>query len=114
MKRNKHMKTITSITYPVFALFAFACFALSPQARAQCGAVGCVDVRNTALGVGALLSCATTGCSDDTAVGYMALNHSLHGHYNTAIGSNALFFNTAGGSYNTATGSLALYNNTTG
>ena len=27
MKGNKHMKTITSITYPVFALFAFACFA---------------------------------------------------------------------------------------
>src|SRR5262249_40459650 len=27
MKGNKHMKTITSITYRVFALFAFACFA---------------------------------------------------------------------------------------
>src|SRR5262245_60643889 len=27
MKGNKHMKTITSITYPVFALFAFACLA---------------------------------------------------------------------------------------
>jgi hypothetical protein len=28
------MKTITKITYPAFALFAFACFALSPQALA--------------------------------------------------------------------------------
>src|SRR5262245_26410024 len=27
MKGNKHMKTITRITYQVFALFAFACFA---------------------------------------------------------------------------------------
>src|SRR5262245_9533033 len=27
MKENKHMKIITSITYPVFTLFAFACFA---------------------------------------------------------------------------------------
>ena len=32
MKRNKHLKTITNIIYPAFALFAFACFALSPSA----------------------------------------------------------------------------------
>jgi hypothetical protein len=30
-ERKKHMKTITNITYPVFA---FACFALSPTLRA--------------------------------------------------------------------------------
>jgi hypothetical protein len=28
------MKIITNISYPAFALFAFACFALEPQARA--------------------------------------------------------------------------------
>ena len=36
MKGNETMKTIVNITYPAFALFAFACFALSPQARAVC------------------------------------------------------------------------------
>jgi len=30
MKGTKPMKTITNISYPAFALFAFACFALSP------------------------------------------------------------------------------------
>jgi hypothetical protein len=32
---NKQMKTITSIIYLAFALFAFACFAFLPVARAQ-------------------------------------------------------------------------------
>ena len=32
MKGNKTMKTTTSFTYPAFALFVLACFALSPQA----------------------------------------------------------------------------------
>ena len=30
------MKTTTNISYAAFALFALACFALSPQARAVC------------------------------------------------------------------------------
>jgi hypothetical protein len=34
MKGNKTMKTTTSFTYPAFALFVLACFALSPQAFA--------------------------------------------------------------------------------
>ena len=34
MKGNKQMKTITNIIYSAFALFAFACFALSPTAQA--------------------------------------------------------------------------------
>jgi hypothetical protein len=35
-KGNETMKTIVKITtYPAFALFAFACFALSPTAKAQ-------------------------------------------------------------------------------
>jgi hypothetical protein len=33
------MKTTTSFTYPAFALFVLACFALSPQAFAQVGPV---------------------------------------------------------------------------
>ena len=36
MKGNKHMKTITNITYLPFALCAIACFALSPTVRAVC------------------------------------------------------------------------------
>jgi hypothetical protein len=32
LKGNKTMKTTTSFTYPAFALFVLACFALSPQA----------------------------------------------------------------------------------
>ena len=34
MKGNKSVGTITSIIYPAFALFALACFALSPRAQA--------------------------------------------------------------------------------
>jgi len=34
MKGNKSMETMTSIIYPAFALFAFACFALSPGPQA--------------------------------------------------------------------------------
>jgi hypothetical protein len=34
-KGNETMKTMKIITYPAFALFAFACFALSPTAKAQ-------------------------------------------------------------------------------
>ena len=40
MKRNKHLKTITDIIYPAFALFAFACFALSPSAGISATAEG--------------------------------------------------------------------------
>ena len=35
MKGNKHMKTTTKFIYPAFAVFAFACFALSLTAQAQ-------------------------------------------------------------------------------
>ena len=34
MKGKIQMKTITNSTYPAFALFAFGCFALLPQAQA--------------------------------------------------------------------------------
>ena len=77
------MKTITNITYSTAWLFAFACFALSPQARATCQE-GCLTNDNTALGDDALLS--STG-SDNTAIGFNALYSNTDGINNTAIGS---------------------------
>ena len=100
------MKPITNITYPAFALFAFACFALSPQARATCQD-GCLTNDNTVLGDSALFD--NIG-SDNTAVGYIALEDNTAGINNTAVGSQALSLNTTG-SFNTATGSGALYHN---
>jgi Chaperone of endosialidase len=92
MKGNKDMNTITNIIYTALALFAFACFALSPTARAVTPAPdGGYPGENTAEGEDALFSL-TTGLG------------------NTAVGFNALFSNTAGG-FNTAVGWLALQNN---
>ncbi len=121
------MKTITNITYPAFALFAFACFALAPQARAVCQDA-CLPNDNTVQGDDALISL-TTG-TDNTAIGRGALNTNTTGDFNTAIGFNALLANTIGtsntasgvnalgsnttGSYNTATGLSALISNTEG
>src|SRR5256886_3249699 len=111
MKGNKHMKTITNITYPAFALFAFACFALSPQARATCQH-GCdTSNANTFLGDEALFS-NTTGF-DNTATGLNALFSNTEGVSNTADGVGALNANTTGGA-DVANGDQALFNNTTG
>src|SRR5437899_2581678 len=87
---------------------AFACFALSPTARAEDGAVG--DGSSTAEGTGALTS--LTSGVDNTAIGFDALNSNTTGNHNTANGAGALFSNTSGD--NTATGFVALSNNTTG
>src|SRR5689334_13022038 len=83
MKGNRPMKTILKISHPPFALFALACFVLAAQARATCQE-GC-DISN-----------ASTFLGDDAL-----LNN--FGIANTAIGFNALYFNTAGVA-NTATG----------
>jgi hypothetical protein len=104
------MKTTTNVIYPAFALFAFACFLLSPQAEAVCQE-GCLTNQNTVLGDDALIS-NTTGF-DNTAVGFNALSSNTTGANNTAIGWQALFANSTG-SNNTATGLLALGSNTTG
>src|SRR6516225_307625 len=101
------MKTTTSITYPVFALFALASFGLSPQAQAVCQE-GCSG-NNTFLGEDALLN--NAGFTN-TAVGFDALLSNTTGNGNTAIGSSALVSNTSGNA-NTATGSNALFENTT-
>jgi len=103
------MKTTTNIVCPAFALFALACFALSPTARATCQE-GCLANYNTALGDNALLN--NTG-GQNTVTGADALWSNTNGSSNTAIGSLALTRNTSGGA-NTATGSNALVNNTTG
>jgi hypothetical protein len=143
MKANKSMKTIINISYPAFALFAFACFVLSPQARAVCQE-GCFTNQNTALGEDALLHniednntavgfnalrTNTTG-TVDTAIGASALLNNTSGFNNTAVGFSVLEFNTTGGgntaigvqalglntfgNSNTANGGYALYSNTTG
>jgi hypothetical protein len=121
------MKPLTNIIYPAFALVAFACFALSPQARATCRE-GCdLNRANTFFGDDPLVS-NTTGVAN-TAIGSAALQNNTTGSFNTAVGSGALFDNQTGlyntaigfqalvdntGSDNTATGSQALWRNTTG
>jgi Chaperone of endosialidase len=110
MKGNKSMKTITNITYPAFALFAFAWFTLAPQARAVCQQ-GCLTNSNTVLGDDALVN-NTTGTAN-TATGVAALHFNRTGDNNTATGNDALQFNTIG-TDNTATGSGALNSNTRG
>src|SRR5437764_242689 len=82
------MKTITNIIYPLFALFAFACLALPPLARATCQ-VGCLTFNNTALGGDALLDNYTGG--SNTAIGFDALYSNINGYNNTAHGANALY-----------------------
>ena len=103
---------------------ALACFALSPQARADChqgcspnntflGFDALINTNggfNTAIGAAALSN--TTG-SSNTAIGAAALAINTTGEYNTASGDSALYSNTTGG-YNTATGSRALLYNYTG
>jgi len=110
-KGNETVKTIVNIiTYPAFALFAFACIALSPQARAVCQQ-GCDALNNTFLGEQALVN-NTTGFQN-TATGWVALSLNTTGTGNTATGATALEANTTG-QVNTATGSGALQGNTTG
>jgi trimeric autotransporter adhesin len=112
MKGNKPMKTTTNITYPTFALFAFACFALLQNAQAVVPPPdGGYANQNTAEGEDALFSL-TTG-TDNTAIGFNALLSNTSGVFNTATGRKALVSNTTGNS-NTATGRNALVSNTTG
>jgi hypothetical protein len=90
---------------------SLACFALSPVARAQDGAVGPFPNGNTAEGFMALSSL-TTGVNN-TAMGVNALFSDTDGFGNTAVGAFALESNTDGFG-NAATGTVALFSNTTG
>ena len=112
MKGNKHLKTITNIIHPLFALFTFTCFALLQNAQAVVPPPdGGYANRNTAEGEDALLSL-TIG-ADNTATGFQALASNTTGIDNTATGSGALFSNIDGVD-NTAIGFQALYSNTGG
>jgi len=133
------MKTKTSLTTDSINLsplrcalllisLVFACFGLSPAARAICQE-GCdlahnntflgddaltsntTGILNTATGADALLL-NTTG-NFNTATGAFALLNNTTGSDNTASGFQALKFNTTG-TNNTATGLQALFSNTTG
>src|SRR6266436_1551395 len=92
-------------------VFAVACLALAPCARATCEQ-GCDTTHNnTFLGNDALLA-NTTG-TFNTATGGYALAGNTIGYDNTASGFDALYNNTTG-SDNTANGNAALLSNTTG
>jgi uncharacterized coiled-coil protein SlyX len=111
MKGHKHMKTITNIIYPAFAVFALACFALSPRAQAVSPPPdGGYPNFTTAEGQNALFSL-TTGVAN-TAVGWFSLKANSEGSLNTAVGAGTLLLNTA--DENTAIGVAALLSNTTG
>jgi uncharacterized coiled-coil protein SlyX len=110
-ERNKHMKTITNIAYPVIEVFAFACFAFLPRAQAVSRAPdGGYAGGNTAEGQNALLS--LTSGTYNTALGVFSLESNTTGKFNTGVGAGALLANT--GDQNTATGTGALLSNTTG
>jgi len=110
MKGNKQMKSIMKLIYPMLALLAFACFALSPSALAICRE-GCLTNQNTVLGENALFN--NTMGANNTANGNSALFINTTGSNNTANGTSALFGNTTGDG-NTASGNHALFVNTTG
>jgi len=96
---------------PAFALFAFACFVLSPAVEAVSPPPdGGYANFTTAEGTNALLHL-TTG-ANNTAVGWSSLGFLTTGNLNTGVGTAALLFDTADA--NTATGAGALLNNSTG
>src|SRR5260370_24694494 len=92
MKGNKPLKTITNITYPAFAVFLLACFALSPKAQAVVPAPdGGYPNGNTAEGDDSLFDLDTGFCN--TPIGYAAIFRNTTGNKITAIGSAALHLN---------------------
>jgi hypothetical protein len=98
----------------LFIPLALACFALLPQARADC-MQGCdISFGSTFLGDDALYW--DLGFNN-TAIGGAALYSSDFGSNNTATGYGALFgdpYDLSNGSDNTATGANALYSFTNG
>jgi hypothetical protein len=111
----------------VTLIFALACFALSPQARAVCQDT-CLTDGNTVQGDDALISLTTdfdnvaygafalysnTTGSENIAVGHAALTNNRSGYFNTAVGDSALVLNIKGNN-NTAIGAAALSDCTSG
>jgi len=111
--KTPHVKSIcrSALGRAFLVALVWACFALTPQARAQDCRQGCdLDNSSTFLGEAALLF---NSGNANTAIGAEALNFNTTGRFNTATGAGALQSNTTGG-FNTATGTVALSSNTTG
>jgi hypothetical protein len=104
------MKTIATMIYRAFAIFAFALSGLLPIAHAVSPAPdGGYPGANTAEGTDALFSL-TSGIAN-TAVGNNALRQNTTGSWNVGIGSGTLASNTTG-NFNMAIGTDALTKNT--
>ena len=93
--------------FKLFVAFTLICFALAPMVDAQCPN-NCDSNQNTAVGAGA----GGYGTAN-TAIGYEALLFNTTGNNNTADGNTALVRNTTGVD-NTAVGMGALNGNSTG
>jgi hypothetical protein len=121
-RKKNNMKTITTIIYSAFAVFALGCFALLPEAqaapeKAPVAPETALSGFNTADGDHALFSL-TTGVAN-AAFGWYSLFSNTDGSFNTAVGAGTLLFNvgdqsTSEGVQNTALGAAALLSNTTG
>jgi hypothetical protein len=99
---------------PLLIAVTLAWVALSPRAQAVDPAPdGGYPNGNTAEGEDALFSLDTSQGFDNTAIGFEALFYNTTGIDNTANGVQTLTSNTIGFD-NTATGAIALLNNTTG
>ncbi len=108
---KKDMSVETKILCREFAVFALACLAFVPNARAVSPPPdGGYSGGNTAEGQNALFSL-SSGIYN-TAVGFLSLRSDTTGNFNTAAGAGTLLLNTA--DENTATGTAALLSNTTG
>ena len=105
---------LKTIAQPLLIAVSFACFGLSPTARALLPSPapdGGYPGGNTAEGINALHDVNTAVGINNTAVGLNALTNDTTGGYNVGIGFGALASNTTG-QQNTAIGTQALTNNT--
>jgi hypothetical protein len=105
----KHSMNRSSWPLALLTPLALLCFALLLEARAACQDA-CLTNSNTVQGDDALISNVGFG---NTAIGWQALLFNTTGGFNTATGGLALSGNTSG-ILNTATGYAALAYNTTG
>jgi trimeric autotransporter adhesin len=102
-----HAVSITSLVVGVLAALSNAAHATQPPDVVSSDSLG-----NTAMGSGALFNSMPAG-NKNTASGEGALYQNTTGSYNTALGGEALWWNSAGNS-NTAMGFQSLNKNTTG
>jgi hypothetical protein len=104
---------LKTITLSLLIAVSFACFGLSPTAKALLpppSPDGGYPGGNTAEGINALHDVNTAVGVNNTAVGLNALTHDTTGQYNVAVGSKALENNTTG-NFNMAIGTEALQRN---